>query len=246
MKYQILISFLSFCFLVNAQDSQIALSYNNLLFENLDQDVISDSITAEPQKNPSKKSVGAALFLSLLIPGAGEYYADDTFYAKVFLGIEVLAIGSIFLSDHIYESKIKDSRTFAATHAGVNRSGKSDEYWRVVGKYDDIFLYNEQRRRERATGDVFSENAFNYWSWDSRQNRVKYDRKRLQAQVLKDSEIFIVTAVLVNHLVSAINAVRLTRKYNKTLANAGYNYKLVMNAGNYQNKYIGFTLSKSF
>ena len=187
MKYTILLLSFTLCLFLNAQDSRPELSYNSLVYENMGQHYAPDSIQLDQAEQPSKKSVGKALFLSLLIPGAGEYYTDNTFFTKVFLGIEVLAIGSIFLTQNIYNSKLRDSRVFATTHAGVDRSSKTDEYWRVIGKYDDIFLYNEQRRRERLTGDVFTENELNYWQWDSKKNRVKYDRKRLQAQVLKDS-----------------------------------------------------------
>lgn len=246
MKYKILLLVLSSGFFLFAQESNLSLSYNNMLYENLEHNILTDSINITRQKAQSKKSVGSALFLSLLIPGAGEYYADNTFYTKIFFGIEVVAVGSILFSDYLYRSKVKDNKIFASTHAGINRSKKSDKYWRVIGKYNDIFLYNEQRRKDRLTGDVFAENEFNNWSWDSRENRVKYDRKRIHAQVLRDSEIFIMSAILVNHIVSAINAVRLTRKYNKNLANSGYNYNLVINPGNHDNRYIGLFLSRSF
>jgi len=198
------------------------------------------------EESKSKKSVGKALFLSLLIPGAGEYYAGEIFYTKVFLGIEVIAIGSLFLTDFIYRSKLEDSRVFGSTHAGINPSGKDNDYWRVVGKYDDIFLFNQQRLRERRTGDLIKENDLNSWSWDSTENRFLYDRKRLDAHVIRDSESFIIAAIFLNHLISTINAVRLTRMYNKKLANNGFKYNLVVNSRDYGNNYIGFTLTKSF
>ena len=86
---------------VFAQDSlQIRLSYNALLaaeisanYKSQDSPVIfSDYFQSN---SPEKKSVAKAMFFSLLIPGAGEYYVGETGYTKFFLGMEILAWSSI-------------------------------------------------------------------------------------------------------------------------------------------------------
>lgn len=241
---------LFFCAVIslNAQESVIKLSYNDFLYEDYTQIHLNDNrVVYHYQENiDSKKSVGKALFLSLFVPGAGEYYADETFYTKIFFGIEVAAIGSLLLTDYIYRSKLDDSRIFATSHAGINPSGKDNDYWRVVGKYDDIFLHNQQRLRERAIGDLIPENELNNWRWDTHKNRLKYDKKRLDAQLIRDSEAFIITAIFVNHLVSAINAVRLTRKFNKRLASYGLKYNMVFKTRNQSDRYVGLSFSKAF
>lgn len=193
-----------------------------------------------------KKSVGKAFLMSLIIPGAGEYYAGETSFTKFFLGMEVLGWGALLLNVNLYSSLRNDFKNYAVLHAGVQDRKNADKYWGDIGKFDDIFSYNIQRKRDRALNEVYTENTANYWSWDSKENRVYYDRKRLDASEIKDREIFFITGLLLNHLVSAINAVRLARRYNKNLAYQTMDYRFVLNLQNPYNGYIGLSLSKSF
>ena len=142
-----------------------------------------DNKTADigPSSQAEAKSPGKAFFYSLLLPGAGQYYAESSNSAVLFLGAEALLwlglVGNNLYADHLVE----EYKTFAVQHAGVWNAGKDNEYWAVIGKYEDIYSYNEQRRRERRFDEVYDENAFYYWNWDSKTNRYEYDRSRLQA-----------------------------------------------------------------
>jgi hypothetical protein len=49
--------------------------------------------TAAPAEEQSRKSPRRALLLSVLVPGAGQYYTGSTKRAATFLGIEALAVG---------------------------------------------------------------------------------------------------------------------------------------------------------
>jgi len=165
-----------------------------------------------------KKSVGRALLFSLLLPGAGEYYVGEKGHAGFFLGMEVLAWSALLLNDYHFNNLRDNYRTFAAQHADVSRAGKDKQYWINIGKFDDIYAYNEQRLRDRNVDALYTNTEAFYWEWDSRQNRLKYDAKRLDAVNVESREVYIITGILVNHLVSGINAMRLARKHNKALA----------------------------
>lgn len=226
-------------------------TYNNLLIDDLSDKYIKEkksiSFTEFQQiDSPDKKSVGKAMLFSLLIPGAGEYYVGETFYAKLFLGIEILGWSSIFFNRYYYNSMRKDYMAFATLHAGVNKKNKDDQFWIDIGKYDDIYSYNNKRVNQRRINELYDLNGVNYWRWDSFDNRYTYDLKRLKSVSIKNREIFITVGIVVNHLVSAINAVRLARRHNKNLAQNSFNYGFVINIYEPQNQYMGFTLSKSF
>ena len=102
------------------------------------------------------------------------------------------------------------------------------------------------RVNQRRIEELYDENDANYWQWDSQDNRFTYDFKRLKSIGIKDREIFITIGILVNHLVSAVNAVRLARRHNKNLAQSSFNYRFVVNTQEPQNKYFGLAFSQSF
>ncbi len=199
----------------------------------------------EMQPESKQKSVGRAFFMSLVLPGAGEYYMGRKSQAFMFLGFEVLAWSGL-LANQLYSDHLKDEyKTFAGQHAGVQPAGKDLQYWIDIGKYDDIYSFNEQRRRDRYFDAIYDETPANYWKWDSRDNRFRYDGKRLRANEIASQDVYFYAAVLLNHLVSGINAMRLARKHNRTVSTAWHmqfeSYKFTDNSN-----YFGMRFSRQF
>jgi TM2 domain-containing membrane protein YozV len=235
-----------------AQESEFNLSYNSInlvepSFIEVNKNIPYNKFEFGQQSDISeKKSVGKALLFSLILPGAGEFYVGNESAGKLFLGIEILAWGTLLVNNNYYNSLKNDYKTYSSQHAGVIRSGKNNQYWIDIGKYNNTYAYNEQRVKERRIEQLYDESGPDYWKWDSQKNRYTYDRKRLAAVNIKDRDVYFFAGILVNHLVSAINAVRLARQHNRNLANNGFNYRLVVNTLNPENKYLGISLSKAF
>lgn len=175
--------------------------------------------------NSQEKSPGKAFLFSLLLPGAGQYYTKNNNSAVLFLGAEALLwlglVGNNLYAEHL----VDEYKTYAVQHAGVLDSGKDKDYWGVIGKYDDIYRYNDQRRRERRFDEVYEENAFYFWSWDSKTNRYNYDRARLKANEIADRDVYFWGAIALNHLASAIHALAMAKKYNKNLQEEGMSWE---------------------
>ena len=168
------------------------------------------------------KSVGKAFFYSLLLPGLGEAYVGSKTYTKIFLSLEVIGWGFL-LGNYQYVSWLeKDYKNFAYQHANINKDSKDGQYWIDIGKYDNIYDYNEQRRRDRDVNAIYDENAIFYWRWDSNTNRLDYDGKRIHAKVLENDDVYYIGAIVLNHIVSAINALRLAKAYNRNLKDSGW------------------------
>lgn len=169
----------------------------------------------ETQKE--KKSAGKAFFYSLLLPGLGEAYVGNTTYTKIFLSLEVVGWG-FYLGNYQHVSWLqKDYKNFAKQHAGINKASKDDQYWIDIGKYDNIYEYNEQRRRDRDVLNIYDENSRYYWQWDLNSNRLNYDGRRIHAKDLENDDVYYLGAIVLNHIVSAINALRLAKAYNRNL-----------------------------
>ncbi|MCB0282467.1 MAG: hypothetical protein H6627_10080 [Calditrichae bacterium] len=249
MKLRLLMLMLLFSVFANAQQNSVNLYYNPLRFSEISKaDVLNDTPDFDITTDESgRKSVGKALLYSLILPGAGEFYVGDASYGKFFLGMEIIVWGSYLFNQHQYSSLKGDYKAYASLHADVSKAGKDAQYWINIGKFDDIYNYNEQRRRDRRVDDIYEEvSGSKYWNWDSRDNRFTYDAKRLKAVSIKNREVYFVTGILVNHLVSAINAVRLARKHNRNLASNPVDYRLVIDTMQPQNAYFGIALSTKF
>lgn len=168
------------------------------------------------------KSVGKAFFYSLLLPGMGEAYVGNTTYTKIFLSLEV--VGWAFLLGNYQNVSWlqKDYKNFANQHANISKDSKDAQYWIDIGKYDNIYEYNEQRRRDRDVAAIYDENDIYYWNWDSFSNRLDYDGRRIHAKDLENDDVYYIGAIVLNHIVSAINALRLAKAHNRNLKTGGW------------------------
>lgn len=201
----------------------------------------------ETQAHSDMKSVGGALFYSLLIPGAGQYYVGKNSSAALFLGIEaglwLGLIGNTLYTDHLRN----EYKTYATYHAGVDPVNKGKQYWIDIGKYDDLYAFNEQRLRERRYDQVYDETRANQWQWDSRENRFTYDAKRLQANENSERDVFFWGAIALNHLVSGIHAMVMARRHNQVLENKmSWNIRFESQPYQAKENYFGVVVSAQF
>lgn len=177
-----------------------------------------DSTQADMQPQP--KSVGTALLLSLVLPGSGQYYMGERSAAALFLSSEALIWVGLFANDAYHDQLVNDYQTYAVQHAQVDPQGKSKQYWTDIGKYDDIYAFNEQRARQRYFDAMYEENQRNYWSWDVHQNRITYDANRLHANEVAARVVYFQAALVLNHLASGLHALYLARVHNRKLKEA--------------------------
>ncbi|NUN69820.1 MAG: hypothetical protein HUU02_08935 [Bacteroidetes bacterium] len=171
----------------------------------------------EPSVQPvvaERRSAATAVFYSLLLPGMGEYYAggfDEGQYS-------LIAEGGLWLtwfSFRQYGSWLRDdARNFAAAHAGVSLSGKNDRYFVDLGNFNDIYEYNDKQLQDRELERVYDANSSLYWRWDSDQNRQEYRALRVSSEKVLNNAQFVIAGIVVNHIISAINAARLVRIAN--------------------------------
>ena len=194
-------------------------------------------------EGPERKSSSRAFFYSLILPGTGEAYVGEKTQSKIFLGIEIVAWGLVVANMINVNMRQDDYKNFAVQHAFVERSGKNDQYWIDVGKFDTIFEYNEERTRERDIHALYPENRFWFWSWDNTENRFKYDAHRIETREIEQNRLYFFAAIALNHLVSAINALRLANSYNRKLDELSIKFNIDYNPMYNQ---FSFSLHKSF
>lgn len=161
-----------------------------------------------------KKSSATAVLYSLLLPGMGELYADGFDEGRYSL----IAEGGLwltYLSFRQYGTWIQnDARNYASVHAGAATAGKDDQYFVNVGNFNDTYEYNEKQLRDRELVKVYNVNTGYYWKWDSDANRREYRAMRVSSERVLNNSQFVIATIVVNRIISAINAARLVREYN--------------------------------
>jgi len=182
-----------------------------------------DSTVTEsgPELQMPSKSRGKAFLFSFLVPGAGEAYLGDKKMAILFFGTEVVLWSTYILLNWYGDLKAEDYKLYAAGHAGVQPRGKNHEYFVNIEDYENLAAYNNAMLQERRPENLYPEDGSYDWSWDSKTSMDRFERMRLNSDRFRNAGTFILGGVLLNHLVSGIDAVRIARKTSVTGANRG-------------------------
>jgi len=159
-----------------------------------------------------KPSPGAAFLFSVLVPGTGEWYAGSPRMAKIFLGSEAL-LWSAYFSFRVYGNwKKHDYGQWAAAHAGLNPSGKDHDFFIAVEDYDNLRAYNEAKLQQRRLDLMYPEGSDYEWDWDTDASRGEFEKLRLASDGAYNKSLFVIGGIVINHIISGIDAVRLAKK----------------------------------
>lgn len=82
------------------------------------------SNNSEDKVNPNRKSVWIGAGLSILVPGAGEYYAKSYIKSAIFFGIEAICWGAYAFYTHKGNTTTDDFQNFANANWSVVRYGQ--------------------------------------------------------------------------------------------------------------------------
>lgn len=185
-----------------------------------------------------KSKLLAGLY-SLILPGAGHYYSENIFKAKLYAGIESGLWLSFYGFRRYAKMKNEASKGWAILRAGACPFNDDDRYWTKLTYYDnrdrnepDGFGYNQMIRViDREEAPIFPETPEYYWNWDSRQSREHYRKLRNQGKTAYKHADLVIGGIIVNHLVSAIDAFISAGKFNRRLGFSGITIDYRFNPG---------------
>ncbi|MGB9663311.1 MAG: hypothetical protein ACPL25_00115 [Ignavibacteria bacterium] len=193
----------------------------------------------------SEKSKTLAFFLSLVLPGAGEFYVNRFDLGKYFVAVE----GGLWLAfwgfDYYGKFQRDNYINYAKLSGNVNPEGKDSRYWAVIGNYLNIQDYNNEKLLNREFNLLYDENYF-YWNWNSNQERKKYRNLWLSSESAFNNKQFPVALIVINHIVSAINAAILANRYNRSLENESFHIIPNVGVDKFYNPQVYLTFHKSF
>jgi len=185
--------------------------------------------------NPRK-----AFLKSALIPGWGELSMGN--HSGYFLlASEIMLWTSMFYFNEEEDLLFKESFNYAVKYAHIDPNSDFDEiYLYHLTKYNssgfDAGGYNayiiEQaesiedplERQEYIQNNIYNDDL--YWEWDSKDRRRKYGIKRKDALHYKDYAKAVSGVITANHILSAINSLRIGSKKRKVNIDVSVNDKL--------------------
>jgi hypothetical protein len=166
------------------------------------------------QERPERKKPILGILYSLILPGMGELYAESYSSGKYFTIAEG-ALWGVFIGMNTYAGWQQDRyKSYAVSKAGITTDGKDDEYYSVISRYISIEEYNDEKALSREFDQMYISNRYS-WKWNNEQEREKYRNLWLSGEQTINDIRFVVGAMLLNRLASAINAVRLVSAYNR-------------------------------
>jgi len=186
------------------------------------------------EKREGEKSGWKALGLSILLPGAGQYYTESKGRMLFFGGAEAV-IWSNFIGFRTYGKwKKEDYISWAAMHAGVDVNDKPDSYFETLTYYDNIDIYNQlELLYERSGAELYPDTPEYYWNWDSDQSRVHYRKLRNDSKTAYRRSLLILGAALANRVLAGIDAFRSAGSYNRRKEFSDNGWKLYYSAAGF-------------
>ncbi|MDD4856687.1 MAG: hypothetical protein PHD74_01125 [Candidatus Krumholzibacteria bacterium] len=192
--------------------------------------------TVSPVESGTGVSPLKAGLSSLMLPGLGEQKLGHTLRAKVFFGLEAagwISVASFLWAGYSRERSYKD---YAVAFAGVSGTDHPDDYYKTIGRYmtsDGVGGYNESVRQDardlyypdvEAMDSYYSSYALTGvegWSWRNEAAYQRYGSLRDGSRFAYRVALYSAVGLAALRIVSAADAVRLSRVEGRPAANEG-------------------------
>ena len=146
---------------------------------------------------------------STLIPGWGEAVLENNKRARLFSSIELSLWTACLATYTASYHQMLQCQSFAVEHAGVDADNKDHKYWVDIGNYIDIDQHNSEHLRWRYLDEIYDES--DRWLWDNKNNMKNFESMRIRSDMLAKTGEYVIGAIIMNHLLSAIDTLYLLR-----------------------------------
>jgi hypothetical protein len=220
-KIILLVIFISFCSFPQTNTELNTLALQNSIKQTNAQKNLNDVYLSSAVI--TKKNTGLAILYSFLLPGMGELYAESYSSGKYFTIAEG-ALWGVYIGMNSYSNWLKNNyKSYAASVGGVNNSNKNADYYATIGNYTNISEYNDAMSLQQDFNKMLDPKT-SYWSWQTTADRRNYRSMWVSGEQSNNNLRFVVGALILNRVISAINAARLVAAYNKRqTANMSWN-----------------------
>ena len=150
---------------------------------------------------------------SLLVPGWGEASMGYQKSSRFFIQSETILMVGCLSAYKIGDMKQNEYIAFANEHAGA-KNISDHRYWVDIGNYNSNQAFDEEHLRMRD-GKEGQWSSYP-WFWEGGDSyRKHFEKMRIDSDKLFFTGKFIIGGIILNHIVSGINTLYLTRITNK-------------------------------
>jgi hypothetical protein len=206
--------------LLISQTEQNSILYLKNELKSIETDKISTTSEIINFNIEQKKNTGLAILYSLLLPGMGELYAEG-YDSGIYFTIADGVLWTTVIGMNVYGNWQEDRyKSYAKVHAGIDPNGKDKDFFATISAYSSIDDYNNEKAFERDFKSMLDKQKY-YWNWNSNEDRRTYRNMWSSSEQTFNNIRFAVGGLILNRLISVINAVRLTSRYNKKIKDDG-------------------------
>ncbi len=180
-----------------------------------------ETITIESSlENSESKSEWGAALMSLALPGTGHFYLGEKKRGTAFLSVDLTLIAGTILSEATSRRIDYGSMDYARRYASTNSSrGREDKYWNDIGNHDSTITdsddWNQSVDKYRDPENRYD--GEDVWEWRAMSQKNSYIDQRDRADKWHVASLVMVGGLVVNRLVSFVDARRIARKHNANL-----------------------------
>lgn len=167
------------------------------------------------EEDKDKVNVTRAVGLSFLLPGTGHWAMGSRGRAGIFFGTEALSWAAFGYFKTVQHQKEDDFELFAHTNAGVDPTGKDEEFYRTLTFYMSRDQYNDEGRLIDPSRPYYPDDPQWDWQWESDAAMARYRNMRNQSNEAENRAKLSLGAALLNRLVAAADAWRTARAINR-------------------------------
>ncbi len=159
------------------------------------------------------KSPGLAVFASLAVPGLGELYSGRYDVGK-YSTIAEASLWIFYTIMEIHSEQVRnDAISYAKVYAGAQVAGKPDQFFVDIGSFLNTNDFNTAKIHD-GDYDLIYTSASYKWQWQSDADQLKYKDMRIEADQFLNYGRYTSAVIILNHIISAIDAARLVAGVN--------------------------------
>jgi len=178
------------------------------------------AVAVDRAPSGNDRSPKKAFFLSLILPGAGQWYVGGAEKARAFLGLEGTLWG-LLLGLRTFEAwREDDCCGFAKVHAHTDAGGQSDHFLVSLESYASAWEYNRFAQATYGPDAVLYEGHL-AWEWDSDAARAEFVDLRRSSWQAHTRATYVLGGLLFHRIVSAIHAARMVGKGDEACSSPG-------------------------
>ncbi len=204
----------------------LVITLSSTLFAQLTiEEVTSDSgtnettVIKESKGSNGRKNEWGAAFMSLAVPGVGQFYLEEKRKGAAFLSADIVLLAGVIFTEATSRRMFRNSMGYAQTYAGT-KSGREwdDSYWEDIGLGGETITDNVGWNREKIDRDFESYYlGDDAWSWGSLESKEKYVEQRTASSDWHSASYIFIGGMVINRVISFVDARISATRYNTNI-----------------------------